>query len=150
MRKGPKIIQINGYRGIFLAGFIVICLIAGFVLFPAKVAAFLWNYVAANYIGLPKISLWQGGLLWAMTVISIYLINNKSFSISFAQPKELSDAEMRILMERIQMQKQAQRLNAMIMKSNDIHIINKDIPQQNIKTDSTEQSANINDEKPQQ
>ena len=48
------------------------------------------------------------------------------------------------------MQKQAQRLNAMIMKSNDIHIINKDIPQQNIKTDSTEQSANINDEKPQQ
>ena len=89
-------------------------------------------------------------IVWAMTVISIYLINNKSFSISFAQPKELSDAEMRILMERIQMQKQAQRLNAMIMKSNDIHIINKDIPQQNIKTDSTEQSANINDEKPQQ
>lgn len=130
MRKGPKIIQINGFRGIILAGFIVTCLVAGFVVFPAKVAEVIWNYVATTYIALPKINIIQGILLWAMVALSIYLLNNKNFAISFSQPTELSDDEMNFLMERIKMQQQAQRLNAMILKSNDIKIIKKDIEQE--------------------
>ena len=130
MRKGPKIIQINGFRGIMLAGFIVTCLVAGFVVFPAKVAEIIWNYVATTYIALPKINIIQGILLWAMVALSIYLLNNKNFAISFSQPAELSDDEMNFLMERIKMQQQAQRLNAMILKSNDIKIIKKDIEQE--------------------
>ena len=103
MKKGPKVIQICGMRGIILTAFIAVCLFAGFVIFPAKVAAYLWNYVGANYIALPHINLIQGGLLWVMTALAVYLINNKSFAISFGSPMELSDEEMRVLMDRIRM-----------------------------------------------
>ena len=140
MRKGPKIIQINGFRGILTAGFIVTCLVAGFVIFPAKVAEGLWNYVATTYISMPQINVLQGILLWAMIVLSIYLLNNKNFSISFSQPAELSEDEMKILMDRIKIQQRAQKLNAMIMKSNDIKIIKKDIEVSN--TDDTGNSEN--------
>jgi len=150
MRKGPKIIQINGYRGILLAVFVVTCLFAGFVIFPAKAAVYLWNYVAANYIAIPQISLWQGVLLWAMTVLSIYLINNRRFAISFQQPTELSDAEMQILMNRIHMQQQAQKLNAMIMQSNDIKIIKKEIQSENTKPDSQEMPSDSEEKHSQQ
>ncbi len=152
MRKGPKIIQINGYRGIFLAAFIVICLFAGFVLFPAKVATLLWNYVAANYISIPQITLWQGCLLWAMTALSIYILSNRKFAISFQQPTELSDAEMKILMDRIHMQQQAQKLNAMIMQSNDIKIIKKEIPSETEQNNDnrTDMNSDVNDKQSQQ
>ena len=126
-KKGPKVIQIAGIRGILFACFVVVCLCAGFIVFPGRIAQELWNYVGSNYIALPAISLWQGILLWAMIALSIYLLNDRKFAISFQQPSELSDEEMRFLMERIKMQKQAQKLNAMILKSNDIKIIKKDI-----------------------
>lgn len=126
-RKGPKVIQINGFKGLFFTAFIVVCLFAGFVIFPAKVAVYGWNYIANNYISLPEISLWQGLMLWAMIALSIYLLNNKNFAVSFQQPMELSDDEMKFLMERIQMQKQAQKLNAMFLKSNDIKILDKEL-----------------------
>ena len=126
-RKGPKIIQINGFRGIFFAAFIVVCLFAGFALFPAKVAEYLWNYIASNYIAIPKISLWQGLLLWAMVAISIYILNNKTLAVSFHQQTELSDDEMQFLMKRIQMQNNAQKLNAMILNSKEFKALDKEI-----------------------
>lgn len=149
MQKGPKIIQISGIRGILLAGFVITCLAAGFVVFPAKVAQCIWNYVATTYIAIPQINLIQGTLLWAMTALSIYLINNRKFAISFQQPMELSDDEMRVLMDRIRMQKQAQKLNAMILKSNDIKILKKDIEinSENIQSESNETSDNVNENK---
>ena len=145
MRKGPKIIQINGFRGIIMSVFIVTCLIAGFVIFPAKVAESLWNYVATTYISIPQINILQGVLLWAMVALSIYLINNKHFAISFSQPAELSEDEMKFLMERIKMQQQAQKLNAMILKSNDIKIIKKDI-----EPEQQEKEVSENNDKEQQ
>lgn len=149
MQKGPKIIQISGVRGILLTIFITTCLTAGFVVFPAKVAQCIWNYVATTYIAIPQINLIQGTLLWAMTALSIYLLNNRKFAISFQRPMELSDDEMKVLMDRIRMQKQAQKLNAMILKSNDIKIIKKDIEinKDNITTDSNENSDNANENK---
>ncbi len=144
MRKGPKVIQICGMRGILLTTFIVTCLFAGFVIFPSKMAAYLWNYVGSTYIALPQINAIQGGLLWAMTALAFYLLNNKSFAISFGQPMELSDEEMKVLMDRIKMQKQAQKLNAMIMKSNEIKIINKNIEPEKGK-DLTETQKTVHD-----
>jgi len=144
MRKsGPKIIQITGIRGIFLAIFVVTCLIAGFVVFPGKVAESLWNYVGSTYITLPEIALWQGILLWAMTALSLYLLNDRKFAISFQQPTELSEEEMSFLMERIKMQRQAQKLNAMILKSNDIKVIKKDIDSK-LKDDKEQQQESVN------
>lgn len=143
MPKGPKIIQISGVRGIILTAFIATCLFAGFVVFPAKVAAYIWNYIASEYLSLPIINTIQGGLLWIMTAISIYLLNNKKFAISFQQPMELSDDEMKVLMDRIRMQRQAQKLNAMILKSNDIKIIKKDF---GLEQDKSSTEPNNSDE----
>jgi len=149
MRKGPKVIQICGMRGILMAIFIVTCLFAGFVIFPSKMAAYLWNYIGSTYIALPQINALQGGLLWAMTALAFYLLNSKSFAISFGQPTELSEEEMRILMDRIRMQKQAQKLNAMIMKSSEIKIMNKNIePDKNIDSAENKKTAeDINEKK---
>ncbi len=145
MKKGPKIIQISGLRGLIFAGFIVTCLAAGFILFPAKVAMYLWNYMASTYFAVPEISLWQGVLLWAIIALSIYTFNNNRLAISFKQPMELNEEEMRILMDRIKMQKQAQKLNTMILKAEDF---NKML-QQNEKTEKNEEkqesSSNINE-----
>ena len=145
--KGPKIIQIAGFRGIMLASFIGICLFAGFVIFPGWVAQEIWNYTGANYITLPSISLWQGVLLWAMIALSIYLFNDRKFAISFQQPSELSEEEMRFLMERIKMHRQAQKLNAMVLKSNDIKFIKKDIEtnQKNDNRAGNDSSSNVNE-----
>ena len=117
MKKGPKIIQISGIRGLCFAAFVIVCLGAGFIIFPAKVAMHLWNYAATTYLTVPTINLWQGLLLWAFAALSIYLVNNKKNIISFHQPMELNDTEMQILMQRIKLQKEAQKLNRMIIKT---------------------------------
>ena len=125
----------------------VVCLFAGFVVFPGRVAQFLWNYTGSNYIMLPEISLWQGILLWAMVALSIYVMNGRKFAISFQQPSELNEEEMRFLMKRIEMHRQAQKLDAMILKSNDIKILKKNIevPRSSENTSSQEQINNINE-----
>ena len=45
--KSPKIIKINGFRGIILAVFVCTCLFAGFVVFPGYVAMNIWNHFAS-------------------------------------------------------------------------------------------------------
>ena len=145
MKKGPKIIQISGLRGLIFAAFIVTCLAAGFIMFPAKIAMYLWNYMALNYIAVPTISLWQGVLLWAIVAISVYTFNNNKLAISFKQPMELNEEEMRILMDRIRMQKQAQKLNTMILKAEDFNKIIKQNENNEKKEENKDSSANINE-----
>ena len=146
-KDGPKIIQISGLKGIALIAFCIVCLGEGFVVFPAKMAMHLWNYLAGGF-SIPTISLWQGALLWAFVAISVYLINAKCSIISIKQPMELNDEELRILMDRIKLQKQAQKLNTMILKAEDIKIVKKPENQQaNIEDNSKskELSNNINE-----
>ncbi len=120
MRKNnTRIIQIAGFRGLLTALFIGICLAAGFVIFPAKVAVYIWNYISANFIAIPTINLFQGILLWAIVVMVYNIANNNRLIISFARPKQLSEEEMRSLMERIKIQAQARQLNTMILKSDE-------------------------------
>ena len=108
MKKGPKIIQISGLRGLIFAGFIVTCLAAGFILFPAKVAMYLWNYMASTYFAVPEISLWQGVLLWAIIALSIYTFNNNLRHISSA-PHSASKSEPYFCLRHISPPRQATR-----------------------------------------
>ena len=112
---GPKIIQICGIRGIFLALFIVMCLFAGFVVFPAKLAMLAWNYVADKYFIFPEINLFQGALLWGFVALGTYLLNDRQLAISFHQPKELSDDEMKTLMHRVRTQKAAEQVDEKLL-----------------------------------
>lgn len=146
-KNGPKIIQISGLKGIALVAFCVVCLGEGFVVFPAKMAMHLWNYLAAEF-SVPAIGLWQGMLLWAFIAMSIYMLNTKTSAISIKQPMELNDEELRILMDRIKLQKQAQKLNTMILKAEDIKIIkNPENKPNNVdeSSKSKELSNNINE-----
>lgn len=114
MRKNAKIIQINGLRGLLVAFFIVTCLAAGFVVFPGFVAMNLWNKFAIN---LPQINLYQGILLWAIVAIIYFITTKQSFAVSFGAPKELSEEELRVLMNRVKIQSQARIINKMIAQN---------------------------------
>ena len=114
MKRNAKIIQINGFRGLIMAMFIVTCLVAGFVIFPGFVAMNIWNHFA-TYI--PQLNLYQGVLLWTIVALIGFILNKQSFSVTFASPKELNDEEMNALMDRIKLQSQAKMLNEMMLKN---------------------------------
>lgn len=123
MRKGTKIIEIAGLRGILTALFIGVCLAAGFIMFPAKVAMHLWNSYIAETFTIPAINIWQGLLLWAGIALSCHIANRGRFLVSFHEPAQLNEEEMRILMERVRLQAKARKLNSMIMKSEELNKI---------------------------
>lgn len=117
MKRKTRVIQIDGFRGLVLALFAVVCLAAGFVAFPGFVAMSIWNHFQA----LPAINLFQGVLLWIIVAMSLYLANGRKVQISFASPRELTDAEMNKLMERVRLQSQVKMLNAMMLKAGEEH-----------------------------
>jgi len=124
MRRNAHIIQISGFRGIALAIFVVSCLAAGFIGFPALVAMYVWNF-AAGYLAIPTISLFQGFMLWAIIAITGFIINDrKKYLVAFSPKSQLNEEEMRQIMERVRLQSRAQIINSMIMK--DINSVEKE------------------------
>ncbi|MCI1273846.1 MAG: hypothetical protein LKG27_05375 [Clostridiaceae bacterium] len=122
MKRKARIIQISGFRGILLVIFIATCLAAGFIGFPAIIAMYSWNYIA-NVFTLPHINVFQGILLWGFIAGSIYLMNDKKKFISAFQvqsPKELSDEDLKAVLERARIQAQAKILNSMTLKAKDL------------------------------
>ena len=145
MKKRARVIQISGLRGILMMAFIGVCLVAGFVAFPAICAMKLWNY-ASNFAPLPLINFYQGLMLWAITAIAGFLINDKKkFVVELKAPQQLSEKDMQKLMERVKVQSQAQVLNSMIMKSSEIKPLDEIKPTE--KVENTEKKENEKSEK---
>lgn len=113
MRRNAKIIQISGLRGILTAIFIITCLAAGFVAFPGFVAMNIWNHFAGYTV--PQINIYQGIMLWAIIALTCFITGKQQVGVSFASPKELSEEEMSLLMERIRRQSQARHLNKIVL-----------------------------------
>lgn len=121
MRKNAKIIQLSGFFGIIFLLFCVVCLIAGFGVFPAIVAKCLWNWAAEALGILPKINLFQGILLWAIVALSIYMSFGANPFLSVKRAAELDDDEMRDLMCRIKDRSKSKKsVNMHILKSDEI------------------------------
>ncbi|MBO6086941.1 hypothetical protein J6P92_01165 [bacterium] len=121
MRRNARVIQISGLRGILLGLFVAVCLIAGFVGFPAFAAMHIWNFTA-QYIAIPTIGFLQGLLLWAIVALIVFLINDrKRFLTAFSIPSKMPDEEMQRIMDNIRMQTNAQIINSMIMKSQELN-----------------------------
>ena len=121
MRRNTRIIQINGLRGILFAAFTVICLAAGFVVFPGYLAQGIWNYFA-GFSYMPEIGLFQGVLLWAMVVICYFIAANKqkhSF-IALKSPRELNEEELQQVMNAIKMRTKLHSRAPMIIKANEL------------------------------
>lgn len=100
-KNNVRVIQINGLRGLFLTFFIISCLVAGFIAFPAFLTMNVWNYLAAKSSSLPAINFSQGVLLWAITVISVFILNKRKFIVSFNAEQELSENQVQKIVSKV-------------------------------------------------
>ena len=98
MRK--RVIQINGLSGLLMTLFIVSCLIAGFVFFPAFVCMSGWNYLASRVDSVVSISFLGGLLLWGIIVICFLITNKRHLIVSFGIPKNMSSDELKEVFRR--------------------------------------------------
>ena len=123
-----KIIQINGFRGMLMAAFIVAGLISGFVACPGIVSMKLWNHFLTPY-GLPVLDAFQGVLLWVIAALSYYILTKGYMPISFASPDNVTDEELSHIMKRAKMRSQLRNMNAKIMTMDKFEkeVLNKDI-----------------------
>lgn len=101
MKRNMRVIQINGFRGLVVAFFIISCLVAGFIAFPAFLAMHTWNYIAVKTGSFPVLSFAGGTLLWAIIALSIYLFNKRKFIVSFNSRQELSEDEIKNVISKI-------------------------------------------------
>lgn len=104
MRNNLNVIQIRGIRGLIIAGLVVCCLAAGFIVFPGWVGMHLWN-IAASYIeNLPAIGLIQGVLLWGIIIASYFTFKKDRVVICFKSPKGLNEDELKAVFADIKKQ----------------------------------------------
>lgn len=90
-----KIVQIDGIKGLITAVFVCACAFSGFVISPGYALKTLWNkYLVGAYM-FPNLSLFQGILLWAILVISYFIVSKKGFALSFKSTHEISEDELK-------------------------------------------------------
>lgn len=105
MRKNKlRVIQISGIRGLLSAAFIVVCLIAGFVGFPALVLNKLWNHFADISGVMPYINMFQGLILWGILAVSYIIINKKQKYLVAFEPKRPNSREIKDIINEIKAQ----------------------------------------------
>lgn len=117
MKKNFNVIQINGIRGLIMAGGIVACLFAGFVMFPGMVMKTVWNFISVNVGVIPQIATLQGVLLWGIVVVSYFAFRRKGFMVEFKSADDLSRDEMDEVMQRIRMERQSDILAKALMNA---------------------------------
>lgn len=104
MKKNWRVVQITGFRGLFFTIFIISCLISGFIAFPAFVSMNIWNYFSTKIGSFPQINFWQGVLLWAIVVFSMFVFSKRKFIVSFNAKQELNDDEVKEVISKIKSQ----------------------------------------------
>lgn len=90
MKNKCTVIHIDGLRGMLILGFIIMCSIAGFIIFPAWLCQHGWNFVAAFVDGMPLMELKHGALLWLIIALISYVTLFGKLKVSFVSAKEES------------------------------------------------------------
>ncbi len=119
MNRNFRVITINGIRGMLVAIFIVLGLIAGFVISPGLVCMHIWNYFMAQSGNFITMNLLQGIMLWSIIALSLYAINNKRPLIGFGSYPGLSPDQIKDIMNRAKMSEDKIK--------NEIDILNKEL-----------------------
>lgn len=91
MKNKCTVIQISGLRGILIAGFVVACIVAGFVVFPGWCCKQMWNYIAGFVAGMPVMELKHGLILWIIIALVSYVTMFGKFKVSFIEAKDEQD-----------------------------------------------------------
>ena len=102
--KKMNVIQIKGVKGLILAGFVVCCLIAGFIAFPGLVSMLAWNYIASFSISVTTIGLFQGILLWGIILASYFIFRKERVIVCMKSPQGLSDEELKSVFANVKRQ----------------------------------------------
>lgn len=88
MKNKCTVIQIDGLRGMLILGFIIMCAVAGFIIFPAWLCQHGWNFIATFVSGMPVMELKHGALLWVIIALISYVTLFGKLKVSFVSPKE--------------------------------------------------------------
>lgn len=127
-----KIFQIDGFKGLITALFVGICAFAGFVIFPGFAIMNLWNKYMVTLLNFPVLDLFQGTLLWGITVVCYFIIDKKGFAVSFKDAPELTEAELNMIMKNAKVYSSMKKINRTISKNDSFEKsneknINKDL-----------------------
>ena len=126
-----------------MAGFIVSCLIAGFVAFPGLVLMYAWNFVTTYVENLPTIGIFQGILLWGITALAYFLFRKEKVVVCMRAPQGLSDEELKKVFSEIKSNSPDDAIIQAMMKAREAEFLikNKEAETQN---KEEENSVNIN------
>lgn len=122
-KNNVRVIQINGLRGLLLTFFMISCLVAGFIAFPAFMSMNVWNYFAVKSGSMPLINLQEGILLWAIIVLCGFVFCKRKFIVSFSAEDELSESHVQRIsskVKEINSPVQQDELNQEIKKAEEI------------------------------
>jgi len=89
------IIKTYGFHWVLLGLFVVVCVVAGFIVFPAIVLAHMWNYMVYVTKILHTINIFQGILLWGIIAITLYITTKEKFRTSYSEGKRITKNEVR-------------------------------------------------------
>ncbi len=130
MNKNYKVVTINGIRGIIALIFIVLGLIAGFIISPGWVCMKIWNYIFESSDTVSLMNLFQGIMMWAIIALSLYALNNRRALIGFNSFSGLTPEQIRDIMARTK--------NADTKFVKHLEIMNKEL-KENVETDTVQQ-----------
>ena len=104
MKNKFNVIQIKGFTGIFIAIFLIGCLIEGAIFFPGKILMHSWNYIAQFIDNMPTMNLLHGVILWAIIALSAFALLKDKKPISYESPSMsmITDAEIKKFLEQAQ------------------------------------------------
>ncbi len=100
MNRKFRVITINGIKGVFVAIFIVLGLIAGFIISPGWVCMTVWNYFLFESYNMPAMNLLQGVMLWTIIALILYALNNNKTLIGFGSYPSLSPEQIKDIMNK--------------------------------------------------
>ena len=139
MKKNLNIIQIKGIRGLLMAGFVVSCLFAGFVVFPGWVGMQAWNLSASYMNSMPAIGLFQGILLWGIIAVAYFIFRKEKVVVCMKAPQGLSDEELKAVFADMKKQSLEDPILQAMMKAREAELKYK--AQQELEPKSVEQDT---------
>ena len=139
-RNRLNVIQIKGIRGLLLAGFVVSCLIAGFVAFPGLVMMKLWNIMATYMQIVPLIGFVQGLLLWGIVAASYFILRKEKVVVCMKASDGLSEEELKSVFAEVKKQTQEDPILQAMMKARETEL--------KLKTANQESETQDNSTKP--
>lgn len=122
MKKNINVIQIRGIRGLIIAGMVVCCLFAGFVVFPGLVAMLVWNFIAAHISQIPSIGIIQGILLWGIIVGSYFVFRKEKIVVCMKSSQELTEEELKTVFADIKKQAQDDKILQAMLKARETEL----------------------------